>query len=658
MSSIKPESIIETIAAGSDIGFTPHKISVPEAEFDTCVVGGIDVGTRLEWVGQDLRPTAHVTFADVTLSNARITAHDRQYTLLDPGADSELVDTLSAQTLSNKSIVDANFKIVGHDDSTKIITFQSAGAAGTATTITANQTDTRNIELPDADTTLVGRDTADILENKTLVDATTVIGNAGGSDWIAFNAAGAAGTATTITSSQTVNRIITLPDADTNLIGHDTTDTLTNKSFIDTNSLIVSASDQTRKIAFSVGGGVATTTTIETLPTVNRTIVLPDANTTLVGRDTTDTFTNKSLVDSNTQIVDSVDQTKKIIFDVGGNAGTTTTITSGQTANRVITLPNATSTLATTTDLANYVTLNTTQSISGLKTFSATTTFINGMYFQSLLGGSWINMPTTGPSGIGHGGAGVNPWIARSNFAGEWFTTSVAGDVCQRNTAGRILVGCIEAMPTMVISSGANRFTIQNNGFGAILNVKSTNETDISGVFNFVAAPNISAVTNGAASLTMPGSTGTIALTSDVDQSCAWFGNLIVNADATPIPAPNNWYVIVGTYTLDYFSNFSQPSPTVLKYDGAEKWFTINYSVTASCVTQPYFSIGIVKNAAAIANSEASGVAPAGAPLTLSKSIILDLETNDELILVVKYLGGVAEDITCFWFSMNVVEIK
>lgn len=70
----------------------------------------------------------------------------------------------------------------------------------------------------------------------------------------------------------------------------------------------------------------------------------------------TDTLTNKALSDSTTTIVDNSDATKKIAFDAAGTTGTTTTITGSQTANRTLTLPDATDTLvgkATTDTLTN-----------------------------------------------------------------------------------------------------------------------------------------------------------------------------------------------------------------------------------------------------------------------------------------------------------------
>ncbi len=56
-------------------------------------------------------------------------------------------------------------------------------------------------------------------------------------------------------------------------------------------------------------------------------------------------LTNKDLEDATTQVVDSTDTSKVLKFDVGGSVSTSTTITSAQTANRIVTLPDATTTL-------------------------------------------------------------------------------------------------------------------------------------------------------------------------------------------------------------------------------------------------------------------------------------------------------------------------
>lgn len=63
---------------------------------------------------------------------------------------------------------------------------------------------------------------------------------------------GNSGTKTVITSSQTVNRNITLPDADETLLGRDTVDTLTNKSIDADNNTITNISDDEIKAAAGI----------------------------------------------------------------------------------------------------------------------------------------------------------------------------------------------------------------------------------------------------------------------------------------------------------------------------------------------------------------------------------------------------------------------
>jgi len=51
--------------------------------------------------------------------------------------------------------------------------------------------------------------------------------------------------------------------------------------------------------------------------------------------------------------------------------------------------------------------------------------------------GGWIDMPTTGPSGIGTGGAGSNPWVAYVSSSGQWFNGTAAGDLAYRNSSSQ-----------------------------------------------------------------------------------------------------------------------------------------------------------------------------------------------------------------------------
>jgi len=68
-----------------------------------------------------------------------------------------------------------------------------------------------------------------------------------------------------------------------------------NKDLDDTTTSIVDSTDTTIKIKFNAAGSTATTTTLLSSQTLNRTLTLPDATDVLVARDTTDTLTNKTL---------------------------------------------------------------------------------------------------------------------------------------------------------------------------------------------------------------------------------------------------------------------------------------------------------------------------------------------------------------------------
>lgn len=83
----------------------------------------------------------------------------------------------STQTLTNTSLQDQGTHIVDFSDATKKINFDAAGTAGTATTIQGSQTVDRTLTLPDATDTLVGKATTDTLTNKTISGSSNTITN-------------------------------------------------------------------------------------------------------------------------------------------------------------------------------------------------------------------------------------------------------------------------------------------------------------------------------------------------------------------------------------------------------------------------------------------------------------------------------------------------
>lgn len=97
-------------------------------------------------------------------------------------------------------------------------------------------------------------------------------------------------------------------------------------------------------------------------------------------------------------------------------------------------------------------------------------------------GGGWINMPTTGPSGIGHGGAGVNAWIAYSQVNNQWFTGALAGDINYRHTSGALNFGN---------TSGAMAMQIKNSNVIIGSTVDNGNKLQVTG--NITATGEITA---------------------------------------------------------------------------------------------------------------------------------------------------------------------
>jgi microcystin-dependent protein len=84
------------------------------------------------------------------------------------GSTSSIIPTVtSTDTLTNKALSDSTTTIVDVSDATKIIKFDAAGTTGTSTTITGSQTSNRVLTLPDATDTLVGKATTDTFTNKT-----------------------------------------------------------------------------------------------------------------------------------------------------------------------------------------------------------------------------------------------------------------------------------------------------------------------------------------------------------------------------------------------------------------------------------------------------------------------------------------------------------
>lgn len=228
------------------------------------------------------------------------------------GITGGVITTTSTDTLTNKSLVDASTFIIDDLDNTKKVQFQAA----TLTTGT-----TRTLSVPDADTTIVGTDVAQTLTNKTISGATNTISNVsltasvtgvlpianGGTNSssalsnnrVIQSSSGAIIEAAAITANRalisdangipthsvvTDTELASLSGVTGTLVSASATQTLTNKSLEDSTTFIIDNLDNTKKMQFQASS-ISTGTT--------RTLTIPDANTTIVGTDVAQILTNK-----------------------------------------------------------------------------------------------------------------------------------------------------------------------------------------------------------------------------------------------------------------------------------------------------------------------------------------------------------------------------
>lgn len=91
--------------------------------------------------------------------------------------NSEILTGASSSSISNKTLDDSSVFFVDTSDPTKAIKFDAAGTTGTSTTLLSSQTANRILTLPDATDTLVGRATTDTLTNKTINASLNTISN-------------------------------------------------------------------------------------------------------------------------------------------------------------------------------------------------------------------------------------------------------------------------------------------------------------------------------------------------------------------------------------------------------------------------------------------------------------------------------------------------
>jgi len=174
--------------------------------------------------------------------------------------------------------------------------------------------------------------------------------------------------------------------------------------------------------------------------------------------------------------------------------------------------------------------------------------------------GSWIDIPVVSgkASGIGSGGIGVNAWVAYAGVAQQWFSNSSAGDICYRNTGGRLLFG----------NTGGNAaMSMYNNNIG-IGTVTPTATLDVLGTNNTTAAARF--INLGSGSQNSKG----IVVQAGANTSASFIADFQNYSGASQLYVRGDGNIGVGTTAPDYKltvnGNFEvKNGANYLYYDGA-----------------------------------------------------------------------------------------
>ena len=315
------------------------------------------------------------------------------------------------------------------------------------------------------------------------------------------------------------------------------------------------------------------TTLLVTEPTQDVTVTLPNQTTTLVGKDTTDTFTNKTFNTGATGNVLQIQGNGISSYSGSGNVvilqntptlsgpfintslningGTTghTTIVAASSASGTLTLPAATGTVALTSDipsLTGYVTETGTQTLSN-KTISGTSNTLTNIANTSLTNSS----VTVNGSNISLGGSAtitaVNPnaltigtGLSGTSYDGSSAVT-VAIDSTVATTSGT------QTLTNKTISSTSNTISVTSGNVtdfteasvdavaAAIAAGTQTNITitynDEAGSLSFNASGGVSSIAGTANQITASTSTG--AVTLSLPNAVTFPGTVTLHADPT-----------------------------------------------------------------------------------------------------------------------------